>query len=153
ADRVGRDQDALEEHVRAVLHDVAVLRRARLGLVGVDDHVLGLGRVALDEAPLHARREARAAAAAKARGLDLVDDRRGLHLEQSLAQRLVAAGLLLVDVERVQVRGAEPARQQVVLALARRAAELSHRPACALPACGEGWEGTWPRLQAARSWA
>src|SRR6266568_980973 len=66
ADRVGRDHDALEHHVRRVLEDVAVLRRARLRLVRVDDDVLRLRRVALDEAPLHAGRESSPSSPAKA---------------------------------------------------------------------------------------
>ena len=38
--RPGRDHDPLDQHVRALLHQLAVLERARLGLVGVADEVL-----------------------------------------------------------------------------------------------------------------
>ncbi len=43
-DPVRRDQAALEEAERDAQHDLAVLERARLGLVGVDDEVVRLRR-------------------------------------------------------------------------------------------------------------
>ena len=49
-------------------HDLAVLEGARLGLVGVDDEIVGLPSVLRQEARLAAHREARAAAAAQVRG-------------------------------------------------------------------------------------
>ena len=56
---------ALDQLVRVALQQQAVLERARLHLVGVDDQVLRARRVLAHrhEAPLLARREARAAAA------------------------------------------------------------------------------------------
>src|SRR5712692_509651 len=74
ADRVGRDHDPLEDHMRRVLHDVAVLRGSRPRLVGVDEHVLGARAVAVDEAPPGGGVEASASAAAQACSLDLVGD-------------------------------------------------------------------------------
>ena len=70
--RLGReagDQDPLEELVRVLLHQQAVVERRRLALVGVDAHerflpVLG------KEAPLQPAGEAGAAAAAQLRVLD-----------------------------------------------------------------------------------
>ena len=44
-DRVGRDQRALDHRVRDAEHDLAVLERAGLGLVGVDGQVAGLRAV------------------------------------------------------------------------------------------------------------
>ena len=79
ARRVGADDDALDEHVRALLHELAVLERARLGLVGVADEVLVDVRLR-DERDLLAAREARAAAAAQAGGEQLVEHRLGRHL-------------------------------------------------------------------------
>ena len=64
-DRVGADDDALDQRVRAGHHQRDVLAGARLRLVGVDDEVLRVRVVLGDEAPLHAGREARAAAAAE----------------------------------------------------------------------------------------
>ena len=56
-------------------HDLAVLAGAGLGLVGIDDEVVRPPvRLLRHERPFEAGREAGAAAAAQARGLDLVDD-------------------------------------------------------------------------------
>ena len=68
------DQHALEQLMRILVHDVAVLERARLGFVGVADEIDRLGLVRFDEAPLHAAGEPRAAAAAQAGGFDFVHD-------------------------------------------------------------------------------
>ena len=69
------DQAALDQRVRIVAQDVAVLAGAGLGFVGIDDEV-GRPAVALlgHERPFQAGREAGAAAAAQARRLHLVDD-------------------------------------------------------------------------------
>ena len=66
-DSVAGDQGALDQEVRVVPKDLAVLAGARLGLVGVDDEVvralaLGLGH----EGPLQTGGEARPAPAAQA---------------------------------------------------------------------------------------
>ena len=76
AHREAREQAALDQEMRVVPHDLAVLAGAGLGLVGIDHEiarpaVLGFLR---HERPFQAGREARAAAAAQARGLHLVDD-------------------------------------------------------------------------------
>ena len=67
-----RDHDALDELVRVLLHQLAVLERPRLGLVGVAAQVL-VHLATGQEGDLLAHREAGAAAAAKARGLELVE--------------------------------------------------------------------------------
>src|SRR5262249_60646880 len=68
-DRVRRDQTALEQPVRDLEHDLAVLERPRLRLVGVDGDVDRLrdlvGR--RNEARLASRREEGATAAAQVR--------------------------------------------------------------------------------------
>src|SRR5690606_27265361 len=92
ADRVGRDDDALDERVGRVEHRGDVLARARLRLVGVDDEVAGTAVRRRQEAPLHARGEARAAAAAQTGVLDGLDDVGGIRLER-LGGGLVAAVL------------------------------------------------------------
>ena len=73
--RAAGDQAALDEQMRIVPHDLAVLAGAGLGFVGVDDEIM---RPVADrlghERPFQAGREAGAAAAAQARGLHLVDD-------------------------------------------------------------------------------
>ena len=66
ADRVGPHRAAFDQGVRGPAHDLAVLERARLGLVRVDDEVGRLARALGEEARLAAHREARAAASANA---------------------------------------------------------------------------------------
>ena len=73
--RAAGEQAALDEVVRIVPQDLAVLAGAGLGLVGVDEQlvrppVVGLGH----EGPFERGGEPCPAAAAQARGLDLVGD-------------------------------------------------------------------------------
>ena len=69
-----RDDHPFDDQMRRVAHDVAVLDRARLALVGVaDDVLLAAGRVA-DRLPLHAGRKAGAAQAAQSARLERRDD-------------------------------------------------------------------------------
>ena len=95
---VAGDRHAFHHRMRVVAQDVAVLAGARLGFVRVAEDVLlhvALGH----EGPLQAGREARATAAAQARGLDHLDDllRRDL-LFEDLAQGGVATGLQVAFV-------------------------------------------------------
>ncbi len=71
------NQRAFQQLMRIVADDLAVLAGAGLGLVRVDDQEIGLTGLRLlgHEAPLHAGREAGAAAPAQSGGLDRVDDR------------------------------------------------------------------------------
>ena len=69
----------------------------------------GFDGLLIDEAPLHAGREAGAAAAAQARRLDQVDERVRLH-RQRLPQPFVAL-VLQEEVERVAVRLADVFRE------------------------------------------
>src|SRR5690606_12757833 len=92
-DRVGGNQRALDELVRRPPDQLTVLEGARLGFVRVDQEVVRLAVVLRHEAPLHAGREARAAAAAQPALLDDIDDRVPVHLER-LPERGVPAPLL-----------------------------------------------------------
>jgi len=74
-DRVCRDEAALDQAVRHARHHLAVLERARLRLVGVDDEVLRLRALPVDERRLPPHRESGPAAAAQGRLLELVDQR------------------------------------------------------------------------------
>ena len=103
ADRVRGDEDALDEQVRDARHQLAVLERPRLGLVGVDHEIDRLRRVLRlrQEAGLAAHGEAGAAAAAHVGGEQLVQHRLALHADR-LAQRAVAAdGLVLGELRQV----------------------------------------------------
>ena len=69
------DQAALDQQMRIVPHDLAVLAGAGLGLVGIDDEIVRPAvRLLGHERPFEAGREAGAAAAAQAGRLHLVDD-------------------------------------------------------------------------------
>ena len=109
-DRARRDQRPLEEAERDAEHDLAVLERARLRLVGVDHEVVRLVDLVRlrDEAPLAAGREEGAAAAAQVRGVELLDDLVGRHRAR-LRERLEAAdGLVVGDLgQRAAVRAGE----------------------------------------------
>src|SRR6202035_4855744 len=74
--REAREQAPLDQKMRIVPHDLAVLAGAGLGLVGIDHEVAGpaVGRFLRHERPFQPGRETRPAAAAKARGLHLIDD-------------------------------------------------------------------------------
>ena len=76
AHREAREQAALDQQMRIVPHDLAVLAGAGLGLVGIDDEIArpAVGRFLRHERPFQPGRESRPAAAAQARGLHLVDD-------------------------------------------------------------------------------
>ena len=73
--RAAGDQAALDQKMRIVPHDLAVLAGAGLGLVGVDDEVM---RPVADrlghERPFQSGRKTGAAAATQPGGLHLVDD-------------------------------------------------------------------------------
>ncbi len=92
AHREGRDDHALDDDVRVELQDVAVLAGARLAFVGIADEVLLPRERAGHEAPLQARREARAAAAAQAGFLDGGDDLVLRHRLAAVRAQDLAAG-------------------------------------------------------------
>ena len=92
AHRVGGDRHALDQRMRVVAHDVAVLERAGLAFVGIADEILLALVLLRHEAPLEAGGKARAAAAAQRRLLHFGDHgRRRNLLGEDLLQRLVAA--------------------------------------------------------------
>jgi len=113
ADRVRGDDDALEELVRVVLDELAVLEGARLALVGVDGEVDGLLALLGEEAPLHPGREARAAPPAEVRRLHHLDQLLGLAGRERLARRLVAA-VRQVHVQAAEVRDIAAAEEEVL---------------------------------------
>src|SRR5262249_42210642 len=73
--REARDHAALDQEMRVVPHDLAVLAGAGLRLVGIDHEIVWAAVGLLGhERPFESGREARAAAAAQAGRLHLVDD-------------------------------------------------------------------------------
>ena len=88
------DRHTLEQHVRVVPHDVAVLERAGLALVGIADEILVALELLRHEAPLESGRETGAAASAQRRFLHLGDHiRRRRFLGENFLERLVAPAL------------------------------------------------------------
>src|SRR5262245_44551000 len=87
------EQAALDQEVRTVPHDLAVLAGAGLGFIGVDHEVVrpAVGLLG-HERPFQAGREPGPAAPAQARGLDLVDDPVAPLLHDGLAAVPGAAG-------------------------------------------------------------
>src|SRR3954463_9744597 len=111
ADDVRRDDHALDEHVRRLLHELAVLEGAGLGLVGVADEVL-VHRALGQEGRLLAHREAGATPAADPRAVELGEDVLAAHPER-LAQRGVAAAAL-VDRDLMKIRLVDVLEQEEV---------------------------------------
>ena len=94
--RVGRNQHRLQQQVRRVLQDPAVLEGAGLALVGVGAQVVRLAVVELDHAPLAPGREGGAAVAQDARCRHFLGHLFGPHLAQHLVQRGIAAACAAV---------------------------------------------------------
>ena len=91
AHRETTDGHALNQRMRVEAQNVAVVAGTRLTLIRVADGILLHGRILGHEAPLQARRKARAPAAAQPRRLDLVDDlRRGNLAGENFLPGLVA---------------------------------------------------------------
>jgi hypothetical protein len=83
------------------MHYVAILERAGLGLVGVDDEIDRLAALAVDESPLHATGETGAAATAQTGFLHLVDELFGLTRDRLLQDFVAAVPNVTTDVIRV----------------------------------------------------
>ena len=96
AERVAGDQHRLDQLVRVVLEDPAILERAGLAFVGVRAQEVRLAVVGLDHGPLAADREGGAAVAEDARGGDFLRHVDGLHGGQGLLERSVAAARAIV---------------------------------------------------------
>src|SRR5690554_2118171 len=105
AQRPGRDDAALDMRMRIELHQVAILKRTRLALIGVDHQVLGQIALFGKKAPLDAAGEARAATTAQVGGLDLLNDRLPVHLEGFTHGLVATVGL--VHIKRVPVGDVE----------------------------------------------
>src|SRR5262249_29958469 len=78
-DREARDHHALDELMRVLMDDVAILERPRLRLVRVADEICRLRPPALDEAPLRPARKPRAPTPTQPGLLHLLHDRLRLH--------------------------------------------------------------------------
>ena len=73
-DREPGEDHALDQQVRVQLHELAVLERARLRLVGIDHKILGLFRILGDKSPLCSAGKTGSATAAKPGGVDSLDN-------------------------------------------------------------------------------
>ena len=97
---MGRDQATLEEAERDTEHDLAILERPRLGLVGVHDEVVRLCELfrLRYEAPLASGREEGTAATAQLRGVQLLDHLVRRHRARLLERGEAAACLVVGDL-------------------------------------------------------
>src|SRR5216684_6347603 len=75
------DHNTFDYSVRIVFQNQAIFAGAGLALITVDQNVLRLGGFFGNKSPLHAGREACAAASTKVRSLDLINNVVRLHLE------------------------------------------------------------------------
>ena len=106
-------ESAVDQLVRLVADNLAVLAGAGFGFVGIYDEEARATILAFlgHEGPFHAGGEARAAAPAQARRLDVGDHLLGRDLlGEDLAQRLVAAALLVVGQVLSLIHISEPTR-------------------------------------------
>src|SRR5581483_12250627 len=92
-------------------HDLAILERARLGLICVGNDIVRPGLV-INERPLHAGRETCAAASAQAGGFDHVGHFARLHPGHSLSESLKAT-VLFVDINLINVSNIAMADENV----------------------------------------
>ena len=121
AGHVAGDRHPLDERVRVALDLVAVHVGAGVALVRVADEVLLGPRGRAQELPLVPREVAGPAAAAQLGRLHLLDDARGVRVDQDLVEGLVAPDRdVLLDVVRVD----EPAVAQDDLHLALEEGDL-----------------------------
>jgi hypothetical protein len=90
-DRETGNDRPLDEPVGIEIHDAAVFEGPRLALVGVDDEVDLVALLLVEEAPLHAGGESRAATAANVRLLDLFAELGRFAGRQGSPGRLVRA--------------------------------------------------------------
>ncbi len=105
-DRMGGDEAALDQPVGDARHHLAVLERARLRLVGVDDEVRGSPALAIDERRLAAHREAGAAASPEIRLLEHGDEGVRRHRACLLDTLVAADGAVLGQLRQVVLVGA-----------------------------------------------
>jgi len=80
--RQARDEHALDQLVRVVLHQQPILASSGLAFVSVHHDVFRLGRIARHKAPLHAGGKTRASAPPEIRGFHFLDYLLGLHPER-----------------------------------------------------------------------
>ena len=96
---IGGQHHALDQHVRVVLQDVAILEGPRLALVGVAHQKHVAFDLRGNEAPFEPGREARPAAAAQRAELDLLAQLRRLLLPGEHALEHLVAAQSAVSVE------------------------------------------------------
>ena len=106
---IAGDGHRLDHRVGIALDQHTVLERPGLGLVGVADHIVRMGRLARHGLPLDAHRERGAATPQDPGVLDLAHDAARAELDRA-PQRLVAA-LGAVVVEALRLDAADPAQQ------------------------------------------
>jgi len=99
---VAGDDHPFEKLMRVLVDDLLVFESAGFRFVRVADEIDGLGVLGrVDEAPLDAAREARAAASAQSGGLDLGNDVWPFHGEGLLQVLITVMAQVTIDVDGV----------------------------------------------------
>lgn len=116
---IAANQHAFEQRVGIAFDFIAVHVGAGIAFVGVADHEFAVGGGPAEELPFEAGEEAGAAAAAQLGGLDLLDDKLRIGVDQDLVEGLVTAdGNVLFDI--VGVNEAAVAQHDFLLRLEER---------------------------------
>ena len=102
-DRITADDHALDQGMRVVAQDIAILEGTRLALVRIAHHVAVARCSAVDEAPLEPRRETRTATTAQTGFLYRLDD---LFLRDLFAQDLLQCLVATLRLVGLQPPGA-----------------------------------------------
>src|SRR5207247_517677 len=92
------NKNAFNELMRILVNNVAILKRARLGFVGVADEINRFLLVSLDETPLYAAGKAGAAAAAQAGRFHFIDNFNPRHLNGLFQLLITAIAHIAVDI-------------------------------------------------------
>ena len=122
-DEPGEDHP-LDDQVRRVPHDVAVLERPRLALVGIADDVFLVARRVAHRFPLHAGRKAGAAQAAQAARLERRDDAVAIARRRRAADDAVCGRQARVRIDRdATLATASEQRRRRALRARRRSAD------------------------------
>ena len=96
--RETRDHRALDQLMRILMHDVAILESARLGFIGIHDQIDRLAALTIDQPPLHATGKTGAAATTEAGLFNFLTEVFGLLRDRFLEDFVATVALIAIDV-------------------------------------------------------
>src|SRR6185503_7002221 len=143
---VGGDGHRLDHRERIALHQLAVLERARLGLVRVADEVVRACGLPCDRLPLDPGRERGTAATDQLGVLHLPQHALGAELERAAEGGIAPVRAVVVDTRSVgDGPGSPPARRSSTTAAVTGACALSSGSSPATETSAAGARSHWPR--------